>query len=153
MSLCAAPRRKVGISHKRIAASVRNPLLCFGVRSSHSFDGVGNSRNWHAREENLEGQRTMTFVKLIECPRDAWQGLPDFIPTKLKAAYLQELVLAGFTHIDAVSFVSPKHVKQMADSEEVMAQLDASLSVDIDRPDIIGIIVNEKGLERALATP
>ena len=92
-------------------------------------------------------------VKLIECPRDAWQGLPDFIPTELKAEYLRELVLAGFTHIDAVSFVSPTHVKQMADSEEVMAQLDASLSVDIDRPDIIGIIVNEKGLERALATP
>jgi hydroxymethylglutaryl-CoA lyase len=92
-------------------------------------------------------------VKLIECPRDAWQGLPDFIPTELKAEYLRELVLAGFTHIDAVSFVSPKHVKQMADSEEVMAQLNASLSVDIDRPDIIGIIVNKKGLERALATP
>src|SRR5580700_11513009 len=90
---------------------------------------------------------------IVECPRDAWQGLPDFIPTDLKAEYLRELVLAGFTHIDAVSFVSPKHVKQMADSEEVMAQLDASLSVDIDRPDIIGIIVNEKGLERALATP
>jgi len=45
-------------------------------------------------------------VKLIECPRDAWQGLPDFIPTELKAEYLRELVLAGFTHIDAVSFVS-----------------------------------------------
>jgi hydroxymethylglutaryl-CoA lyase len=95
----------------------------------------------------------MTFVKLIECPRDAWQGLPDFIPTKLKAAYLQELVLAGFTHIDAVSFVSPKHVKQMADSEDVMAKLNDSLSIDIDRPEIIGIVVNEKGLERALATP
>jgi hydroxymethylglutaryl-CoA lyase len=95
----------------------------------------------------------MTSVKLIECPRDAWQGLPDFIPTELKAAYLQELVLAGFTHIDAVSFVSPKHVKQMADSEEVMAKFNDSLSIDIDRPEIIGIVVNEKGLERALATP
>jgi hydroxymethylglutaryl-CoA lyase len=92
-------------------------------------------------------------VKLIECPRDAWQGLPDFIPTELKAEYLRELVLAGFTHIDAVSFVSPKHVKQMADSEEVMAKLNDSLSIDIDRPEIIGIVVNEKGLERALATP
>ncbi|MGA2429146.1 MAG: hydroxymethylglutaryl-CoA lyase [Candidatus Acidiferrum sp.] len=92
-------------------------------------------------------------VKLIECPRDAWQGLPDFIPTELKAEYMRELVLAGFTHIDAVSFVSPKHVKQMADSEEVMSRFNDSLSVDIDRPDIIGIIVNEKGLERALATP
>jgi hydroxymethylglutaryl-CoA lyase len=92
-------------------------------------------------------------VKLIECPRDAWQGLPDFIPTELKAEYLRELVLAGFTHIDAVSFVSPKHVRQMADSEDVMAKLNDSLSIDIDRPEIIGIVVNEKGLERALATP
>jgi hydroxymethylglutaryl-CoA lyase len=92
-------------------------------------------------------------VKLIECPRDAWQGLPDFIPTELKAEYLRGLVLAGFTHIDAVSFVSPKHVKQMADSEEVMAKFNDSLSIDIDRPEIIGIVVNEKGLERALATP
>jgi hydroxymethylglutaryl-CoA lyase len=95
----------------------------------------------------------MTSAKLIECPRDAWQGLPDFIPTELKAEYLRELVLAGFKHIDAVSFVSPKHVKQMADSEDVMSKLDASLSIDIDRPEIIGIVVNDKGLERALATP
>jgi len=95
----------------------------------------------------------MEPVKLVECPRDAWQGLPEFIPTDLKAEYLRELVLAGFTHIDAVSFVSPMHVKQMADSEEVMARFNDSLSVDIDRPDITGIIVNEKGLERALATP
>jgi len=95
----------------------------------------------------------MKTVKLIECPRDAWQGLPDFIPTELKAEYLRELVIAGFTHIDAVSFVSPKHVKQMADSEEVMAKFNDSLSIDIDRAEIIGIVVNEKGLERALATP
>jgi hydroxymethylglutaryl-CoA lyase len=92
-------------------------------------------------------------VKLIECPRDAWQGLPDLIPTEYKAEYLKELVLAGFKHIDAVSFVSPKHVKQMADSEEVMAKLIASLPADIEVPEIIGIVVNEKGLERALATP
>jgi hydroxymethylglutaryl-CoA lyase len=95
----------------------------------------------------------MEPVKLIECPRDAWQGLPDLIPTELKAEYLRELVLAGFKHIDAVSFVSPKHVRQMADSEDVMAKLNDSLSIDIDRPEIIGIVVNEKGLERALATP
>jgi hydroxymethylglutaryl-CoA lyase len=93
------------------------------------------------------------IVKLVECPRDAWQGLPDFIPTELKAEYLKELVLAGFRHIDAVSFVSPKHVKQMADSEDVMARLNASLPAGIERPEIIGIVVNEKGLERALATP
>jgi hydroxymethylglutaryl-CoA lyase len=95
----------------------------------------------------------METVKLIECPRDAWQGLPDFVPTELKAEYLRELVLAGFKHIDAVSFVSPKHVKQMADSEEVMAKLNASLPGDTERPEIIGIAVNERGLERALATP
>ena len=92
-------------------------------------------------------------IKLIECPRDAWQGLPDLIPTGYKAEYLKELVIAGFTHIDAVSFVSPKHVKQMADSEEVMAQLNASLPAGVEAPEIIGIVVNEKGLERALATP
>ena len=92
-------------------------------------------------------------VKLIECPRDAWQGLPEIIPTEYKAEYLRGLVLAGFKHIDAVSFVSPKHVKQMADSEEVMAKLNASLPSNIQPPEIIGIVVNEKGLERALATP
>jgi hydroxymethylglutaryl-CoA lyase len=99
----------------------------------------------------------MDTVKLIECPRDAWQGLPDFIPTEYKVAYLQALIAAGFKHIDAVSFVSPKHVKQMSDSEEVMRQLEASSrtasSADHEPPEIIGIVVNEKGLERALATP
>jgi len=95
----------------------------------------------------------MESVKLIECPRDAWQGLQDFIPTEYKAEYLKELVLGGFKHIDAVSFVSPKHVKQMADSEEVMAKLRASLPADSEPPEIIGIVVNDKGLERALATP
>jgi hydroxymethylglutaryl-CoA lyase len=92
-------------------------------------------------------------TELIECPRDAWQGLSDFIPTDYKAEYLRELLLAGFKHIDAVSFVSPKHVRQMADSEEVMAKLGASLPDGAERPEIIGIVVNEKGLKRALATP
>jgi hydroxymethylglutaryl-CoA lyase len=100
-------------------------------------------------------------INLIECPRDAWQGLTDFIPTEYKAEYLRELVAAGFKHIDAVSFVSPKHVKQMADSEEVMEKLAASLSAATDsrleagaaNPEIIAIVVNEKGLERALAAP
>jgi len=92
-------------------------------------------------------------MKLIECPRDAWQGLADFIPTDHKVAYLRELILAGFKHIDAVSFVSPKHVKQMADSEEVMSALLDSLPDGTSLPEIIGIVVNEKGLERALRTP
>jgi len=98
----------------------------------------------------------MERVELIECPRDAWQGLQDFIPTEYKAEYLKELVLAGFRHIDAVSFVSPKHVKQMADSEEVMASLNTFFSKglpgSVKPPEIIGIVVNERGLERALGT-
>jgi hydroxymethylglutaryl-CoA lyase len=92
-------------------------------------------------------------VRLIECPRDAWQGLQEIIPAEYKAEYLKELVLAGFKHIDAVSFVSPKHVKQMADSEEVMQRFLAFLPARLEPPEIIGIVVNEKGLERALATP
>jgi hydroxymethylglutaryl-CoA lyase len=95
----------------------------------------------------------METVKIIECPRDAWQGLQDIIPAEYKAEYLKELVLAGLKHIDAVSFVSPKHVKQMADSEEVMMKFNASLPQGTEPPEIIGIVVNEKGLERALATP
>jgi len=95
----------------------------------------------------------MEPVKLLECPRDAWQGLPDFIPTEYKVKYLKALIAAGFKHIDAVSFVSPKHVKQMADSEEVMRQFAPSLPTGGDAPEIIGIVVNEKGLDRAIATP
>ena len=86
-------------------------------------------------------------VKLIECPRDAWQGLPRQIPTDLKLQYLRGLINAGFKHIDAVSFVSPKAVPQMADSEQVLAQLEIP-----DDVEIIGIVVNEKGAERAIAT-
>ena len=92
-------------------------------------------------------------TKLIECPRDAWQGLPEIIPTDVKVEYLRELVREGFKHIDAVSFVSPKHVKQTADSEDVMAKLMASLPASQPPPEIIGIVVNQMGLERALATP
>jgi len=95
----------------------------------------------------------MEAVKLIECPRDGWQGLPEVIPTPVKASYLLALVEAGFRHIDAVSFVSPQHVRQMADSEAVMEALLASLPPGTEAPEIIGIIVNEKGMERALAAP
>ena len=86
-------------------------------------------------------------VKLIECPRDAWQGLKKLIPTEVKAQYLRTLIEAGFKHIDAVSFVSPKAVPQMADSEKVLGQLNPA-----DDVEIIGIVVNEKGAERAIAT-
>ena len=86
-------------------------------------------------------------VKLIECPRDAWQGLKGQIPAYIKTDYLKALISAGFKHIDAASFVSPKAVPQMADSEEVLKELDPP-----DDVEIIGIVVNEKGAERAIAT-
>jgi hydroxymethylglutaryl-CoA lyase len=86
-------------------------------------------------------------VKIIECPRDAWQGLQEPVPTDLKASYLNALISAGFKHIDAVSFVSSKAVPQMADSEEVIKELDPP-----DDVEIIGIVVNEKGAQRAINT-
>src|SRR6187551_1775164 len=86
-------------------------------------------------------------VKLIECPRDAWQGLHKQIPTERKVQYLRALIAAGFRYIDAASFVSPKAIPQMADSEAVLAELAPPNDVEI-----IGIVVNEKGAERAIAT-
>src|SRR5580658_7452351 len=86
-------------------------------------------------------------VKLIECPRDAWQGLKGLIPAELKVDYLKALISVGFKHIDAVSFVSPTAVPQMADSEDVLKELDPP-----DDVEIIGIVVNEKGAQRAIAT-
>jgi hydroxymethylglutaryl-CoA lyase len=86
-------------------------------------------------------------VKIIECPRDAWQGLPKHIPPETKADYLRVLVEAGFSHIDAVSFVSPSAVPQMADAERVLEFLDPPPTVEV-----IGIVVNEKGAERAIET-
>ncbi len=84
-------------------------------------------------------------VKIIECPRDAWQGLKGLIPADLKVDYLKALISAGFKHLDAVSFVSPKAVPQMADSEQVLKELDPP-----DDVEIIGIVVNEKGAQRAI---
>lgn len=86
-------------------------------------------------------------IKLIECPRDAWQGLQGQIPAYIKTEYLKALISVGFKHIDAVSFVSPKAVPQMADSEEVLKELDPP-----DDVEIIGIVVNEKGAQRAVET-
>jgi hydroxymethylglutaryl-CoA lyase len=86
-------------------------------------------------------------IKLIECPRDAWQGLKTQIPSNIKVEYLRALISAGFKHIDAVSFVSPNAVPQMADSEEVLKELDPP-----DDVEIIGIVVNEKGAQRAIGT-
>jgi hydroxymethylglutaryl-CoA lyase len=86
-------------------------------------------------------------VKIIECPRDAWQGLQGQIPADLKVNYLKALISAGFKHIDAASFVSAKAVPQMADSETVLKELDPP-----DDVEIIAVVVNEKGAQRAINT-
>ncbi len=87
------------------------------------------------------------MVKIVECPRDAWQGLPQVMPAEVKADYLRLLVGAGFKHIDAVSFVSKAAVAQMADAELVLEYLAPPADVEI-----IAICVNEKGAERAVKT-
>ncbi|RXH56942.1 hydroxymethylglutaryl-CoA lyase [Granulicella sibirica] len=89
----------------------------------------------------------MSIVKIVECPRDAWQGLPQRMPAEVKADYLRVLIAAGFRHIDAVSFVSPEAFPQMADSELVLDYLDPS-----DDVEIIGIVLNAQGAERAIKT-
>ncbi len=94
----------------------------------------------------LEEERSLSeLVKIIECPRDAWQGLPKVMLPEVKAEYLRALIGAGFTHLDAVSFVSKSAVPQMADSEFVLEYLDAPEEIEI-----IGIVVNAKGAERAV---
>lgn len=86
---------------------------------------------------------------LVECPRDAFQGVRAPIPAARKVAHLETLVAAGFRAIDFGSFVSPKAVPQMADSEEVFAELEKrGISAGVDW---IGIVANERGLERLLA--
>jgi hydroxymethylglutaryl-CoA lyase len=81
----------------------------------------------------------------VECPRDAWQGLTRIIPTERKIAFLEQLLEAGFKYLDCGSFVSPKAVPQMADTEAVLQALPKTDA------DLLCIIANEKGLERALA--
>jgi hydroxymethylglutaryl-CoA lyase len=112
-------------------------LQCAKVSSTAQRNSLNKRRNSVVRNT----------VTLIECPRDAWQGLSRQIPTEWKTRYLRALIHAGFKHIDAVSFVSPKAVPQMADSEKVLEQIDLPNDVEI-----IGIVVNEKGAERAIAT-
>jgi hydroxymethylglutaryl-CoA lyase len=85
------------------------------------------------------------LVKIVECPRDAWQALPHYIPAKRKAEYLRALIAAGFSTLDAVSFVSPTRVPQVSDSEEVLKFLNPPPEVEV-----IGIVVNMKGATRAV---
>lgn len=84
-------------------------------------------------------------VKIIECPRDAMQGIKDFIPTEKKAQYIQSLLRVGFDTIDFGSFVSPKAIPQMQDTAELLAQLDLSRTTS----KLLAIIANTRGAELA----
>lgn len=88
-------------------------------------------------------------VKLIECPRDAMQGLHDFIPTDTKAAYINQLLRVGFDTIDFGSFVSPKAIPQMRDTAEVLAKLDLSAGTT----KLLAIVANQRGAEEACKYP
>lgn len=87
----------------------------------------------------------MKNIKIIECPRDAMQGIKTFIPTAEKVAYIQSLLRVGFDTIDFGSFVSPKAIPQMQDTAEVLAQLDLSQT----QSKLLAIIANTKGAELA----
>lgn len=87
----------------------------------------------------------MSAVKIIECPRDAMQGIKPFIPTQRKVDYIQSLLRVGFDTIDFGSFVSPKAIPQMQDTAEVLAQLDLSET----KSKLLAIIANTKGAELA----
>lgn len=86
------------------------------------------------------------MAKLIECPRDAMQGLHDFIPTETKAAYINQLLKVGFDTIDFGSFVSPKAIPQLRDTAEVLNQLDLSTT----KSKLLAIIANTRGAEDAV---
>ena len=85
-------------------------------------------------------------MKLIECPRDAMQGLHEFIPTNLKAAYINLLLRVGFDTIDFGSFVSPKAIPQLKDTTEVLAQLD----INNTQTKLLAIVANLRGVEEAV---
>jgi hydroxymethylglutaryl-CoA lyase len=86
------------------------------------------------------------MVQLIECPRDAMQGLPDFIPTDVKAAYINQLLRVGFHSIDFGSFVSAKAIPQMRDTVAVLSKLDLSNT----NTKLLSIVANERGAAEAV---
>ncbi len=88
----------------------------------------------------------MSDIKLIECPRDAMQGLKDFIPTELKAQYLNQLLKVGYDILDFGSFVSPKAIPQMKDTAEVLALLDLSVT----KTKLLAIVANDRGANDAV---
>ena len=91
----------------------------------------------------------MSDIKIIECPRDAMQGIRTFIPTDIKVSYIQALLRVGFDTIDFGSFVSPKAIPQMQDTAEVLARLDLSQT----QSKLLAIIANVQGAEAASKHP
>ncbi len=91
----------------------------------------------------------MDKIKLIECPRDAMQGIKTFIPTEQKVKYIQSLLRCGFDTIDFGSFVSPKAIPQMADSAEVLSKLDLSAT----KSKLLAIVANTRGAQDASVHP
>jgi len=89
------------------------------------------------------------MIKLVECPRDAMQGIPDFIDTAIKAAYINQLLEVGFDTIDFGSFVSPKAIPQMRDTAEVLDLLDLHQA----KSKLLVIVANVRGAEEALLFP
>ena len=84
-------------------------------------------------------------VKIIECPRDAMQGIKSFIPTERKVQYIQSLLRVGFDTIDFGSFVSPKAIPQMRDTAELLNKLDLSKT----ESKLLAIVANIRGAENA----
>ncbi len=93
--------------------------------------------------------QSVNKIKLIECPRDAMQGLHDFIPTDTKAAYINQLLSVGFDTLDFGSFVNPKAIPQMRDTAEVLAKLDLS----VGSTKLLAIVANQRGVEQACEFP
>jgi hydroxymethylglutaryl-CoA lyase len=91
----------------------------------------------------------MQDVKLIECPRDAMQGIKDWIPTHKKVEYIQSLLACGFDTIDFGSFVSPKAIPQMVDTTKVLSGLDLSSTTT----KLLAIVANVRGAQAAVAHP
>jgi hydroxymethylglutaryl-CoA lyase len=97
----------------------------------------------------ISEERPLNAVKLVECPRDAMQGWPHFIPTEKKITYLNTLLQVGFDSLDFGSFVSPKAIPQMADTKEVIARINPGDS----KTRLLAIVANTRGAEDASLYP
>jgi len=91
----------------------------------------------------------LKHVRITECPRDAMQGLKDFVPTEVKTSYIQTLLEVGFDVLDFGSFVSPKAIPQMQDTEDVLS----SLNLEQSQTKLLAIVANERGALQAAGHP